>query len=254
MASGSFIMFRPERIAQHFDQVVLHQQRLVLIDGQADVALGLIDDEVDAGALHAGAGHQLVDALEQPQARIGQVHRINRVLRHRDHERRPRHDLVVVVGDHGGPALALQCVGLAVELDEVDRRVGPCAVGHAVAHAGADEGQVRIAVSRLDDLLRIAQLAAQVHLVVTVLAALREQRREGAEELRQQIVVVVQPHAQALIEVARRGVERRIERAAVAAQDVAELRGDAAVDVDSLEAPLRRQGQRQFRRVAPNHA
>jgi hypothetical protein len=140
------------------------------------------------------------------------------------------------------------------ELDEVDRRLGPHAVGDAVAHAGADEREVRVAVARLDDLLLVGQLAAQVHLVVPVLAALREQRMEDAEELRHQVVVVVQPHAQALIEVAGGGVKRGVERAAVAAQDVAEIRGDTPVDVDGLEAPLRRQRQRQFRRTGPYHA
>ena len=44
-----------QRVAQHLDEVVLHQQRLVFVDGQADVALGRVDDEIDAGALDAGA-------------------------------------------------------------------------------------------------------------------------------------------------------------------------------------------------------
>ena len=53
------------RVAEHVDEVVLHQQRLVFVDGQADVALRRIDDQVDARALDAGARDQLVDALEQ---------------------------------------------------------------------------------------------------------------------------------------------------------------------------------------------
>ena len=98
IARGSSIMFpalmlrEAQRVAEHIDQVVLHQQRLVLVDGQADVALGRIDDQVDARALDAGAGDELVDAFEQAQFRIGEVDRIDRVLRHRDRDRRPRHD------------------------------------------------------------------------------------------------------------------------------------------------------------------
>src|SRR6185503_99781 len=104
-----------------------------------------------------------------------------------------------------------------------------------------------------DDLLLVAELAAQVHLVVAILAALREQRMERAEELRYQVVAMVQPHRQALIEVAGRGVERRVERAAMPAQHVAEILVDALVDVNRLEAALWRQGQRQFRRTGRNH-
>ena len=160
----------------------------------------------------------------------------------------------MIVGDDGGLALALQRFGLAVELDEIHRRVGPRAVGDAVAHAGADERQVRVAVARLDDLLLVAQLAAQLHLIVAVFAALRKQRVERAEELRHQVVLVVQPHRQALIEIAGGGVERGVERAAVTAQQIAVLLRDALVDVDRLEAALWRQRQRQFRRTGPNHA
>ena len=40
----------------------------------------------------------------------------------------------------------------------------------------------------------------------------------------------------------------------MAAQDVARLFGNAAIDVDGFEAALRRQRQRQFRRANPNHA
>ena len=157
----------------------------------------------------------------RPRLRIGEVDRVDRVLRDRNGDRRTRHHLVVVVGHHRGLALALQRLALAVELDEIHRRIGARAIGDAVAHAGADEGQVRIAVARLDDLLLVAELAAQVHLIVTVFAALREERVERAEELRHQVVAVMEAHRQALIEIAGSGVERRVERAAMAAQQVA---------------------------------
>ena len=113
---------------------------------------------------------------------------------------------------------------------------------------------MRIAVARLDHLLLVGELAAQVHLIVTVFAALRKERVEGAEELRHQVVAMMQPHRQALIEIPGRGVKRRVERAAVAAEDVAGLLGNTTVHVDGLEAALRRQGQRQFGRTGPNHA
>ena len=162
--------------------------------------------------------------LEHAQLRIGEVDGIDRVLRDRDPDRRARDHFVVIVGDHSGLALALQRVGLAVELDEIDRRIRARAIGDAVAHAGADEGQVRIAVARLDDLLLVGELAAQVHLIVAVFAALREQGVERAEELRHQVVAVVQPHREALVEIAGGGVERGVKRAPVTPQQIAEFR------------------------------
>ena len=165
-----------------------------------------------------------------------------------------RHDLVVIVGHHGGLALALQRLALAVELDEIDRRIRARAIGHAVAHAGADEGQVRIAVARLDDLLLVGQLAAQVHLIVAVFAALREQRVERAEELRHQVVLVVAAAPTGSDRDSRPWCGTRCRARGGGGAAGRRLLGDAAVDVDGLEAALRRQRQRQFRRAGPNHA
>ena len=67
------------------------------------------------------------------------------------------------------------------------------------------------------------------------------------------ILVVPQPRRQALIEVAGGRVQRTVQRALVPAQHVARLLGDAPVDVDRLEAALRRQGQPDFGRAGHDH-
>ena len=108
--------------------------------------------------------------------------------------------------------------------------------------------------ARLDDLLFVAELAAQVHLVVAILAALREQRMERPEELRHQVVAMVQPHRQALVEVAGRGVKRGVDRAPMTAQDVSRLLCNTTVDVDRFKTALRRQRQLQLGRTGSNHA
>ena len=71
---------------------------------------------------------------------------------------------------------------------------------------------MRIGVARLDFLLRVAQFRAQIHPVVVVGRAMGKERAERPEELRQLILAAVQPHRQALIEIARRRVERTVER------------------------------------------
>ena len=69
-----------QRVAQHLDQVVLHQQCFVLVDGDADVALVGADHQVHARAVDADLRHEVVDALEHAQPRVGQVDRVDRVL------------------------------------------------------------------------------------------------------------------------------------------------------------------------------
>ena len=80
-----------------------------------------------------------------------------------------------------------------VEVDEVDRMSLSVVVGDAVLEAGADEGQMRIGVDRLDDLLLLGELVAQVKLVVLVVGVLREDALEDAYELRQLVAAVLQP-------------------------------------------------------------
>src|SRR5476649_2275678 len=156
-----------------------------------------------------------------------------------------RSPLLVVSKDRRRPP-APRGLAHPVQIDEVHRRVGLGPVGHAVAQPRADEGQMRVAVARLDLLLLIAQLGAQIHLVVAVRRPLREERVERPEELRQPIVAVVEADRQALVEVSRRRVERAIEHALVALEQITGRLGDAGVDVNGFEAPLGRERQPQF--------
>ena len=131
----------------------------------------------------------------------------------------------------------------AVEVDEVDGRERLVAVGDAVAHARADEGEVRVGVPRLDLLLLVAELAPQLHLVVAVLGVGREDGVPGVEELGEPAVVVVHPPGEALVEVARRRVQRAVEGLPVAPEQVAGVGGDPLVDVDRLEPAAGVQGE-----------
>ena len=94
-------------------------------------------------------------------------------------------------------------------------------VGDAVAHPRPDVGQVRIGVLRLDDLLLVGQLRSQFHAVVVIFATLREERVKRPEKLRKQVWPVVHPRREALIEIAGGGVERAVQRPAMAVENVA---------------------------------
>jgi len=94
----------------------------------------------------------------------------------------------------------------AVEFDEIYRRLGIRTVRHTVTEAGADEGQVRIAVMRFEDLLVVAELCPQLHPIVMILGTLGKKRVEGTKELRHQIVPILKTQRQTLAEVACRGM------------------------------------------------
>ena len=105
---------------------------------------------------------------------------------------------------------------------------------------------MRIAVTRLDFLLRLGQFRAKLHPIVVIFAALREERMEGAEELRQEILSIVQTRRETLIEIAGGGVEGAVESPLVSMQDIPVAFGDPGVHVDRFESPLRGQRQPKF--------
>jgi hypothetical protein len=91
--------------------------------------------------------------------------------------------------------------------------------------------------------LLVAQFGAQFHPIVVIFAALRKQGVKGAEELREQVLAVMHSRREALIEIARRGVERAVQGPPIAVQDISCFSSDTAIDVDGLEPALRRQFQ-----------
>ena len=160
------------------------------------------------------AGEQLVDAGDQPELRVGQVHRVDRMLRERHPERLARHDALLVVGHDRGLPLAPRSPFVPSRSMKIHRGERLVAVGDAVAHPRADEGEVRVGVARLDLLLLVGELAAQLHLVVPVLGVRREERVPRVEELREPPAVVMHAAGEALVEVAGRRVQRAVERLA----------------------------------------
>src|SRR6185503_361368 len=98
-----------------------------------------------------------------------------------------------------------------------------------------------------------AQLRPQVHPIVVILGALGKQRIERADKLRKPILVVPKSRRQALIEIARGGVEGAVDGALVTLQHVARYLRDPLVDVDRLEAPLGCEGQPDFGRTDAAH-
>ena len=58
-----------QRVLEHVDEVVLHQQGLVLVHGQARVALRRLEGDVDPALLDPGSGQQIVHPVHETGAR-----------------------------------------------------------------------------------------------------------------------------------------------------------------------------------------
>ncbi len=126
----------------------------------------------------------------------------------------------------------------AVQVDEEHRSAIPVDVGDAVLEPRGDEGQVGVGVARLDPPLLFAQLVPQVQLVVLVVGVggedLPEELQKAAEALR----AVFQAGAEALFQVAGRGVMGAVERLAVAIDHLVQLAPHLARHVDQVDARL----------------
>src|SRR5438309_8712114 len=123
------------------------------------------------------------------------------MLRHRNAHRHFRQGPFTVKANDGGFSLAPESLRLAVQLDEINRRTPVRWMRYAILHARTNEGEVRIAVARLNNFLCVAQLRSKIDLIVPVLGSFGKQRAECMKELRQQVVAVVHAQRKASIEI-----------------------------------------------------
>ncbi len=135
---------------------------------------------------------QGLDAVEETEVRILQVHGVDRLRRHRNRETFARHDPLFAETDNAGDPPARTGAVDAVEIDEVDRFVRTLAVRDAAAQACADEREVRVAVARFSLPLFLGELLAQVQLVVSVAGPLREHGLECAQVRRHAVAPRIQ--------------------------------------------------------------
>src|SRR5262249_23572773 len=154
----------PEGVPDDVREILLHQQRLVLVDGEARPTLLSRERDVDPPLHHAVTKDECLEAIEQAESRILQVHTIDDPRGDRNRETIPGDDLLFGEAEDARHALPPARAVDAVEIDEQHGLAGPMAVGYAGAQSRADERQVRIAVARFDAALFLRQLLAQLQL------------------------------------------------------------------------------------------
>ena len=237
-----------ERVAQHVREIVPHQQRFVLVDGQPRLALAAGKLEPHAAAGHAVHLHQLDDLLVDPQPRILQVHRVDGMIRHRHADADLRHLGLAREADDAGETAARAAVGDAVEIDEADRLLRAVHVADARAEARRHEGEVRVGVARLDGALLRRQIVAPIELIVFVAGALGKHGPEHLDVRGDGILLARQTRREALLEITRRRVKRVIEVSRIDVEQVAMRRPQPFANVDDVEPGPRRELERDLDR------
>ena len=139
-------------------KIVPHEERLVLIDGQPAEGLVGIEGDVDATLFDAMSPNHLADALEESDARVTEIHRVDGMSGNRHRKLEAADRLLAVVGQSGGVALAHTVLVNPVQVDEMSRGMGAVGVCDTVLESRADESQMRIGVLGLGLALIVAQL------------------------------------------------------------------------------------------------
>ena len=177
---------------------------------------------------------QFLHPGEEFKSGIHQVDGIDGVPGYRDREVHAINHLFLVECHHGGPAPAPDVVPDAVQVHEIDGGIGIVLVRRAIGEAGTHEREVGVGIVRLGDLLLLAQLGAQVHLVVTVSPPKREQRLEHLHEVAQGLAAVIQLGRELLTEVAGRGVVGVVDRLGILGKSGAGPIRNTIADVDHV--------------------
>src|SRR5262249_14421979 len=235
-------------VAQDFHEVVLHEQRLELVDGEPRVALAPGERDVEAAPLDPFAADELGHGLEQPPARLAKVRRVNLAGGRGQREVERPHHLLREVGEDGRPALAAALRAHAVEVDEVHGLGAAVHVGRAVSQPRPDEREVRVAVLGLPAPLFLPELRAPLELVVVVVGAGREKLLEETDEGVEALAAVLEPGGEALFEGAAGRVVRAIERPGGLGEHVAVDLAHGPGHVDGVVARLRYEPEVQLQR------
>ena len=139
-----------QRVAEHLRQVVVHQQRFVLVHRQRRVTFGRIEDDPEASLRDASARHEVRELIADAEARILQVDRIDRMRRDGHQDARLLDGLLLAETDEAREPPSRPAVNHPVEIHEADRFTWPVRVRHARPQSAGDEREVRIRVPRLD--------------------------------------------------------------------------------------------------------
>jgi hypothetical protein len=189
-----------------------------------------------------------VQPFGQPERRIFQTHRFDRVLRDRHTKDRPCHLDLLVVADKARDPLARRALEGAVEIDEVDGAGALGAVRHAGVKTRCHERQMRVAVGRLHAFLLGRQLGAKVEIIVLV-AGVRGKYRLKEVQIRLQAGAARRKaRGKALRQVAGRRMWRDVQAAREPVEGVAVRGGCHRADINDVDPRARANVQCGFER------
>ena len=199
------------------------------------MALRGVERDVEPPFANPHPRDELGQRVGNPEARILEVHRIDRMRRDRHLDARAADLALLTEAEHAGDAAARALADDAVEIDEADRLARPVGTRDAGAQAAGHECQVRVGVLRFDGALLVAEVLAPLQLVVLVAGAFGKHRAERLDVGRH--ALKVQPRRDAAIEEAGRGVGRPVEALRIGGERLV-LGGKSRPHLDHLEASL----------------
>ncbi len=204
---------------------------------EAHAALG------DAVPLDEGR-HRFVDA----ELGAAQVHRVDRVRRDGNLDRRARHFFLTVVADDRRLPPPRHALERAIEIHEVHRaRLGRI-VDDAGAQTARDEGEMGIRVGRLDLLLLRREFVPVLELVVAIAGAFRKHLAEEIDVGTDAAEAAVQTRAEPRRQETRRRVLRRIHVTLKGRETLAVLIRGESPDIEHVVAITRSQCERELDR------
>ena len=224
-----------EGIGEDVRQVVPHEQRFVLVDGEAGMPLTRGEFEPHAPLCDTVPGDEGATLLVHAVARILQIDRIHRVRRHRHGDAQTRDVLFARVADDRRQASAGLRLVHAVEIDETHRIGRTVPVRHARAKTTGDEREVRIGVARLDGALRAGEFGPAIQAIVRVGGSLGKQLAKDVHIGTDARTLLRQSRGEALFKVAGRRVERVVQAPRKRVEGAGKCGSGAHANVDHVE-------------------
>ena len=251
MASAwrDFLGEESQRIAEDFGEVVTHQQRLVLVHRERRVALGRVEVDAQASLFNTGFSDELRQLIVEPEPRILEVDRIDRVLGHGHLHARGDDAVLGAEANQTRKPPSGAAVDNAVEVHEADRLTRAVRMPHAGTQPAGDEREVRIGVLRLDCPLGGIEVVAPLQPVMLVAGAFREQPAERIDVGRD--MFGTETGRETPVEKPGRRVRRPVETMRKGAQRLVLVR-ESRTQLDDVEPGARGKLERQIERF-PGH-
>ena len=212
---------------------------------------GRIEHDAELSLAGARSRDEITQGGVDAEARILEIHRIDRMLGYRNLDPRLGDDALGPEADDASQTTPRPPFDHAVQIDETDGLAVAIRMRDAGAQPACHERQMRIGVLRLRGALNRVQIGAAVELIVFVAGAFREQRAERFH-IRGD-VLCAQPCRDASVEETSRRVGRPVQAVRILGERPV-FRREPGPHLHHVEARFRGHLEREIQRFTGGHA